>query len=195
VIQTTYNQQNFLKIGCTYNPESVKYAIESGIDLSFMFTKNDNPFNLACKYQPEACKYLLESKYVNSKMIIESVNGRTSIDDAYDMQPKALYYILQSKHFVNDMLNLEDDRGYKLMYRIKNVFPEVTDVKSISKVNVIEHDNELSMTSENACNVCYTFKPKVILIPCFHTLCVACSFRLHKCPQCRVHIDCRKIVY
>jgi ankyrin repeat protein len=191
VCNTVQNKENFLVIACMYQPDAVKYAIESSIDLTDLFDNlSKNPtLSIACRYQPEAVKYILESKYCNTDVVLKSIN------EAYECQPKALLYILKSKYMHNDYLNIEDDRGYRLIYRIRSVFDEVTTIKDLEKINLTKYHNELAKKSEPYCNICYTYKQVVLFIPCYHMSCISCAFKLRRCHICRKIIDGRQIIY
>lgn len=196
VIHTTYNKQNFLKIACTYNAESVKYALESQVDLSdLIHIANEPPFLLACRYQPDAVKYLLNSKYGSRTMITQKRNNeRMALLEAYDLQPKAFLYIIQSPLGGNDLLQIEDEKGYRLQYNIRNIFPD-TDCKDLHTINLLNYDNIIAKENEKTCDICYTYKPIVILMPCYHACCVGCAFKIKQCHLCRANITDRKVVY
>jgi len=194
VIHTSYNKEDFLKIACTYNSESVKHALESSIDLSEFINTKESPFILACRYQPDAVKYLLESKYGSKSMITQKINDRMAIFEAYDLQPKALLNIIQSQFGGDDLFQLEDEKGYRLKYNITHIFPDIP-VKDLHKINLVHYDNIPTKENEKACDICYTFKPIVILIPCHHMCCIGCAFKLEQCHLCRGTISERKVIY
>ena len=195
VINSLIDDNNFLSIACMYNSQAVKYAIESEVDLTVLFDKkyNNNPFLNACRYQPEAVKYILDSKYGSRQMILTKIDNRTYLDEAYDLQPKGMVYILKSKYGDIDLLNVEDERGYKLISRIKSVY-NVNTIDDISKISLTYHDNELATSKYKACNICLTFKQSVLFSPCHHMCCIGCSFKMKKCHQCRAIIEDRIVI-
>lgn len=197
VIHTMDNKSNFLSIACMYNPEAVKYILESDIDLTELFSinNNDKPLLNACRYQPEGFKYILDSKYATSKMLYEKINNRTCIDEAYDLQPKSLLYIAKSKFGSNDIIHVEDERGYKLIHRIRKNHPNFESIDDLNSINLIQHTNELANEVDKKCDICYTFKQVVILLPCYHMCCIGCAFKLSKCHQCRAMIENTKVLY
>ncbi|QKF93674.1 ankyrin repeat domain-containing protein with RINg finger domain [Fadolivirus algeromassiliense] len=197
VINSMENKSNFMNIACTYNAESVKYALESDCDLTDLMEcrGNEFPFLCACRYQPEAVNYILESKYATPKLIFEKINNRTCIDEAYDLQPKSLFYILKSKYANNTILQVEDERGYKLSSRIRKVFPNIETINDISSINLTQYTNEIASDNDKKCDICYNFKQVVILLPCYHMCCVGCAFKLNKCHQCRTIIEDRKVLF
>lgn len=196
VLNTISDKNNFLSLACTYNTESVKHSLQSPVDLTELFygRSTDPAFLNACRYQPEAVKYILESKYGNTKMILEKINGRTCVDEAYDLQPKSLLYLLQSKHGGNQLLNIEDERGYKLIHRIRKTFPEIITINDIAAINLTQYQSDIANSSEKKCDICYTFKQVVLLLPCYHMCCIGCAFKLSKCHQCRTIINNRKVL-
>lgn len=196
LLNTMDNNFSFLSIACMYNAESVKYILESGIDLKELFGYSDNsPLVNACRYQPEAVKYILDSKYATNNMLLERNGNRTCVDEAFDLQPKSLLYIMKSKFANANLLDLEDERGYKLLYRIKHNYPQFNSIADIQLINLTHYDNELANEHEKKCDICYTFKQNVLLLPCYHMCCVGCAFKLSKCHQCRSPINDKKVLY
>jgi hypothetical protein len=41
----------------------------------------------------------------------------------------------------------------------------------------------------NTCNICDTYKHKVIFTKCRHKVCIVCALRSDKCGNCRIKID------
>lgn len=192
VIETVSEKENFLTIACKYNHESVKYILETSRDLTTFFSGiyNNKPYLTACQHQPDAIKYLLESNYkCDDDCLKECIN------EAYECQPKALVYILQ-KYNDRNLLNIEDDRGYRLAHRLHQNYPNTT-IESISDINLTKYTNVMVNENDtsNACNICYTYKKVVLLTPCYHMTCISCAFKLKKCPLCRKLIEDKKVIY
>lgn len=189
------DKENFFNIACKYNAEVVKYAIESTHDLSD-YIKTGIPFYYACKYQPDAVKYILESVYGSRELIFKVVDERVCIDEAYEVQPKSFINILTSKYGSEDMLFHEDEKGYKLAYKITKVFDNVTTFSEIKNIKLATYDNIMvDNDNDECCSICYTYKPIVIFSPCLHMSCVGCAFKLRKCHKCRTKIDNRQVRY
>lgn len=194
---TVYEKETFLEIGCRENAESVKYSIDSTHDLSELFdekTYGKNILSIACKFQPDAVKYILESKYFYENLLILTTD-RTCLDDAYDFQPMALAFLINSDKIDEKYFNKEDVNGYKLLNKIKEVFPQVQILKDINKINLIFNRNEISEPNNKSCNICFTYKVSVVFLPCGHTCCISCGFKLKTCHTCRSVIDERKQIY
>jgi len=192
VIETVFEKENFLTIACKYNHESVKYILETNRDLTTFFTGiyNNKPYLTACQHQPEAIKYLLDSNYkCDNDCLTECIN------ESYECQPKALVYILQKCNDRN-LLNIEDDRGYRLAHRLHQVYPNTT-IETISNISLTHYTNVMvdEKDTANACNICYTYKKVVLLTPCYHMTCISCAFKLKKCPLCRNIIEDKKVIY
>ncbi|CAH6421187.1 RING-type and ankyrin repeat protein [uncultured virus] len=195
ILNLRYKNQNFMEIGCIYNSETIKYALESNVDLSYFFETNELMF-LAVKFQPQAVKYILESKYGNSSMLQVKKNSRTCIDEAFDFQPKSLYFLINSKFGTNEILNKEDETGYRLLHKIKKNYPDIKSLKDIKNINLVDHENSIANENEpNICNICYNYKMKVVFGPCCHTSCIGCAFKLHQCHQCREQIISKNVVF
>jgi hypothetical protein len=196
IIHTFHKKKNFLTIASKYSPIAVKYAIKSPIDLHELIycNSNETPFVNACRYQPDAVKSLLNSKYGSLSLILWKIDEKTCLDEAYDCQPKSLLNILKSK-FGNDLLNLEDDRGYRLIFKIKSIFSHVNKLEDVEKISLTHYHNQVTKEYKNQCEICCTYKKVVIFFPCLHMTCVGCAFKLKNCPKCRSVIDKRKIIF
>lgn len=199
ILYTLDNGENFIQIACMNSSDTIKWALETDYDFTEQLNPNiANPVILiAAKYQPNAVKYILESDYGSQQMITVRKNGRNCIDEAYDNQPKSLLHIVQSTHITEDILNEEDEIGYKLISKIRRNYPNVDAFTDIKNINLTEYDNELINNDDDpsACHICYTYKTKVIFSPCLHVACVGCAFKLRKCHQCRETINEKKPLY
>ena len=191
------NNLDFLRIGCIFNAEVVRYAIESKHDMRpFIENKGEPAIMLAAKHQPEAVKYLLNGKYGKKEMLTLRKNERSCIDDAFDFQPRALLHMIESKYCTEDVLKQEDDIGYKLIHKIRQAYSDVLDINDIKKINLIEFKNDLAEEEDqNVCKICYTYRNKIAFTPCFHLACVGCAFKLLKCHECRSLIEYKKNLY
>ncbi|ARF09694.1 RING finger domain protein [Indivirus ILV1] len=194
ILYSLDNNDNFFSVACKYNSDAVKYAIESSYDLTD-FINSGIPFYYACKYQPDAVKYILNSNYGSRELILRTVDERVCLDEAYEVQPKALVNILTSKHGSEDLLFHEDEKGYKISYKIAKVFEDVTTLQEIINIKLTSYDNILAEDGDESCNICYTYKPIVIFSPCLHMSCVGCAFKLKKCHKCRTIIENRQVKY
>ena len=198
IVSSVENKQNFLSIACRYNSEAVKYALESKWNLQeFLDDKTENfCFFIACRYQPDAVKYILDSNYGTKDLIYREIDGRTCLDEAFELQPKAFINILTSKHGGIDILNHEDEKGYKLYYKINRVFDDADSIEQIVNLKIASYTNIVVGDGEtHCCDICYTYKPIVIFQPCFHMSCIGCAFKLRKCHKCRALITDRRVLY
>ena len=141
-----------------------------------------------------AAKLILESKYFYEDILTLS-NNRTCIQDAYDFQPMALAFLVNSDKIDAKYLNEEDINGYRILSKIKEVFPEVQSLKDICKINLTSYCNELYEKVGLPCNICYLYKISVVFLPCGHTCCMGCGFKVKKCHMCRAPIDKRQLMY
>lgn len=196
LVKTLYEKNNFLTIAAKYNADAVKYALESNLDLYDLIYCNtdETPFLNGCRYNPEVVKYLLDSKYESLTLILTKVGEKTYLEEAYDNQPKALAYILKSK-YGELLVNLEDERGYRLAFKIKSIFSCFNSIKDIDNINLTHYDNELTEDHNLMCEICCTYKKKVLFYPCLHTICLGCSFKIKNCHKCRSQIEKKKIIY
>ena len=197
---------NYLEIGCMYNADSVKYAIESNVDLTALLYKKYNdegtPLMIAAKYQPEAVKYILESKYITPELLNIHKDDACCLDMAYEFQPKSLKYILKSKNVTDVFVDHENSIGYRLKNELHKNYPifDVNNVKDlrekISMIPLTKYNNKF-VKDDNPlkCTICLTFKKQIFFIPCGHMACVGCSFKLKNCPYCNKEIKERKIIF
>lgn len=197
IINTLHDKKNFVMLAAINNPDGIRYIIDSIHDFTDLFKLNEESILMvASRYQPDAVKHIIESKYCSKNYLLYKYNDRSCIDEAYDFQPKALGYILNSKYNQNDnLLDLEDERGYKLYYRIKTIYPFFSKSTDINKISLVDYNNEIAKKNDTFCNICYIFKPVVIFQPCFHMCCIGCAFKLKRCHQCRGDIIHRQVMY
>jgi len=191
------NQQNFVSIGCKYNSDVVKYAIESKYDITSQLSlnKKDPAIFLAAKYQPDAVKYILNSKYGITRMLKYKINDRTSLMEAYNFQPRSLLNIVNSRLYNESLSRQLDSSGSELIHKISKIYPDISTLKDIKNINLVHHDNvEANDDDIDICNICYIYKMKTVFIPCCHQACIGCSFKMYKCHQCRQIIKDKKIL-
>ena len=195
VLNTVYDKLNFIAIGCMYNAEVIKFAIESNIDITHMLITNTDmgcPMILATKFQPDAIKYILDSKYGSESLLKCYWNNVSILNISMKCQPMALKYIIESKYATRDYLRQQNrDTGYRFIDEINSIydrrFINVDDLKeNLKKLPLINIINEriIEKSNINECSICYTYKCKVFFVPCGHTVCVGCGFRLKQCPYC-----------
>nr|QBK88743.1 MAG: ankyrin repeat protein [Mimivirus LCMiAC01] len=195
---SSVDNMNFIMIGCMYNAESVKHAMDADINLEDQLTnysKEGPPLLLAAKYQPDALKYIMESKYCNDKLIRATKSGVGCIEIAFNFQPKSLRYIIESKHATDAFIEKEDSHGHKLSYKLSCIYPNIHSLKDIKEklkdISLTNHDNKLALEDSDSyedsdsCDICCTYKKRVYSNSCGHTMCVGCAFHIKKCPQCR----------
>lgn len=197
ILNALEERRDFIKIGCVYNAESIKNALEAGVELDRYFTRNDREpaIILACRYQPEAVKYILESKYGTLEMLEIEREERCCMDEAFDYQPKALRYIIESEKSTEEYLNRQDNiSGYRLWNKLHRVY-NLSNLKNIAECEMTKYDNVATEEEEKLCEICLTYEKKVFFVPCGHITCVGCAFKLKKCHICRELIEKRSIIY
>jgi hypothetical protein len=191
---------NFIGTACKFNPESLKYALNSEVDLSTFFdlSVTNHPIFIAAKYQPDAVKYILDSKYaIPEFFIIHKDQSSTCIDIAFDFQPKSLWNMINSKSMPTNLLNLiiDEESGYAMLQKISHIYPEVINVQDINKISLTKYDNIVGKEeSDSNCIMCCEFK-KSIIFACGHLCCVGCAFKLKDCHNCRERIVKKTYLY
>lgn len=189
-----HKKENVLSIACRHNPEAVKILIESKYDLNELID-DYNQLKIACIYQPIALKYILESKYYTFEMLDKNDIIIKLIEDAYDNQPMSLKILMKCPLLKDqNLLDIEDYKGYKLKFRINKIFPEFNAEEDIEKIKICDFFNEVANENEKKCDICYNYKPKVLFPNCFHFCCLSCSFKINNCHICRKYINNRIII-
>jgi len=196
VLNARYKDKTFIHYGSEYNYRSVVVALEMKYqDIKELFEMGtDTPVLLASKYQPKLIEYLLQN---NVELIINEIkrSGRKILDYGYNYQPVILKYLIESNKFLINFLDSEDEVGYRLSNKLNRIFG-ISSLDNIGKVPLINHENiKINKYSDMTCNICYSYKSQVIFLPCFHSCCIGCSFKLCKCHHCRATIEDRKIPY
>ena len=121
----------------------------------------------------------------NDKYIQETEEIIGGFEKIIDVQPASWYYLQQyynSRHTYKLKLDL-DSHWYGYNYKhhmtsdnIKNVTHYILDKQEIGYNN-------------NTCNICDTYKHKVIFTKCRHKVCIVCALRTDKCGNCRIKIN------
>jgi hypothetical protein len=199
VLHTLDDKLDFVKIASIHNPKSLKYILDSNIDvLPFLENKCAEPtIILAARHQPEGLKYILDSKYCTKSMFETAIDDdRTILDEGYEFQPKSLKYIVNSKFATVDFLNRQDFKGYRLLIKIQQVYNNVRTYEDIENIPIINMLNiAVDMKDPLVCIICYTNKINIVFYPCRHIACGSCAFKLKHCPQCRVEIEEKMCIY
>ncbi len=198
VVHSQEDKKDFIEIACMYNAESVKCAIDSKYDLSEHINDHDaTAMILAAKYQPDAVKYILESKYVTAEVFKYRKDKRNCVDEAFDFQPRALLYMINSKLATPELLNQPDAIGYRLIHKLQQIYPELTNLKNVKDNRLVDYTNTANFEEYDAttCNICCAYKTRVAFSPCFHTACIGCAFKLKDCHLCRMHVDKKNVIY
>ena len=110
--------------------------------------------------------------------VTDRISSGSCMIDSLSVQPKSCIQIIKSlpgimvpdlvKQYFNDAslshLTLFDKKYPLLKYK-----------------NEISSDNN----QNRLCPVCSLYKTKVIFIPCEHTFCIHCSYKINTCAVCR----------
>lgn len=189
---------NYLQIACKYNYHSVVELLKLCPQLHLRNALNeeniDNPkipfnaFVLAIMYEPEIVELLINSTTnIIDDSFINSTNkllNRNCILFALETQIASATYILKSPLFKNFLIdNVVGSLQTKYMITISKVQPDNP---------LLKHRDALcNMEDIEACSVCWSHKNCIVLSPCSHKTCVACSLKINVCPQCRSPIEKR----
>jgi len=126
---------------------------------------------------------------------IKYKKSSSSIEEAFDFQPKALKYLVESKHATMEIINREDHIGYRLFDKLRRLYSDLDKLENISSLKLTQYNNDLvTEDNQSVCRICYTYLTKIVF-DCYHTACVGCAFKLKECHQCRKEIKEKNIMF
>jgi hypothetical protein len=167
LMNTFYENSEFITspflIACKYQPDAVKYILDSEYCSTKLLESEFNNMNsaeIAFRYQPSALLHIIKSKYCTKQILNKS-------DD--------IGYTIISKLKQVDLriCDLDPDK-------LEEMFP------------IMKCKNESVDSNDPAiCPICYEFKKNILFASCYHQTCVGCSLRSHKCHICRKQISTR----
>ena len=189
------NGCNFLQIATQYNIYSLKILLELKNDIKEYFiekiTYNDmeqNCITIAALYNQNNILPILNYKFCDTDYITKLliVGNEHFYSIIIRNQPSSLLILKQHNHFKHVNPACIGD------YNLTTVLGKINN-KIFNRFNEIEDD-----TNNNICSICYTYKIKILLNSCSHTLCIACSLILSlqnsPCPICRTPFTTEKMI-
>ena len=150
-----------------------------------LYTANfeHNILSIALFNNPESVQVLLG--FINNiKYLEETDNLIGGFEKIIDVQPASWYYLQQYCNTHKYKLKLDlDTHWYGYNYKQK---------MTQDKIKVTTHyilDKQEIGNKNNTCNICDTYKHKVIFTKCRHKVCIVCALRSDKCGNCRIKIN------
>jgi hypothetical protein len=158
-IKTDVDEYNLLGLALINNPESVQVILN--------LTSCDNV-------------YIKETEDLLKDISNENISGFQQI---IDIQPASWYYLQQSLKHKNYQLKLDTDSHW-YGYNYKRKMTE----KNINQVTHYILDKQELPEKNDMCDICETYKRKVVFTKCRHKVCIVCALRSEKCGNCRINI-------
>jgi hypothetical protein len=183
---------NILHIGALYSNEALKTLFTMNKKYLNQLMKeiiiiNDNKYNLlkiALFNNPESVQVILNYVGCDESYLSYTESLIEKYENVINIQPASWYYLLQSKKLSDSQLKLNtDEHWYGYVY--KNKFKKDT-IKTIC--HYILDKQELPTQTSECCDICSTYKRKVIFTKCRHKVCITCAFRTDKCGTCRLKL-------
>jgi len=199
ILEFSEGSHDVMQVSCRYNGESMKYILkayeEAKYEKIFKEYEKDNPIILAAKFQPSAIKYILDSKYASQGLFDIREDDKNCIDYAFDNQPQGLIYMIESRHSTPEILNREDHVGYRLLDKLKRVYPNIVSFDNLKEIKLTRYPSICGDTEDyDICKICYIFKTN-ITFDCGHNSCPSCAFKLKNCHICRHGIQHKNIIF
>lgn len=143
-----------------------------------------NLLTIAMFNNPESVQIILGYNGCDNKYIKDTEDSLEGFEKIIDIQPASWYYLQQSMKSRNYKLKL-DLESHWYGYTYKRYFIE----ENIKKITHYILDKQELGDKTNTCNICDTYKRKVVFTKCRHKVCITCAVHSDKCATCRIHID------
>jgi hypothetical protein len=183
---------NILQISAIYNVDCLRYLMKNinrKRTLHMMKEKiklNEKYFNLltiAICNNPESVQEIISNVLCDDKYIEESDIFSGNFEEVADIQPGSFYY-LQSSPKTRKKIKLNMDYHY-YGYNYKRKLTE----ENIKKITHYILDKQELGTKNNICEICMSYKQKVVLTKCHHKICIVCALKTKNCQICRRECD------
>jgi ribosomal protein S17E len=143
-----------------------------------------NLLTIAMFNNPESVQIINGYNGCDYRYIKDTDDSLDGFEKIIDIQPASWYYLQQSMKLRNYKLKL-DLESHWYGYNYKRYFME----ENIKKITHYILDKQELGDKTNTCNICDTYKRKVVFTKCRHKVCITCAVHSDKCATCRIHID------
>jgi hypothetical protein len=176
--------ETLLKVDQKLSNSILKYKVK--IDNKYM-----NLLSLALMNNPESVQVILRLKSCDNAFIKETEDSLENLSSTncvgfqkiIDIQPASWYYLQQSLKIKNYNLCLDTDSHW-YGYNYKRKMTEA----NIGQVSHYILDKQELPDKNNICDICETYKRKVVFTNCRHKVCIVCAIRTDKCGNCRINV-------
>jgi hypothetical protein len=143
-----------------------------------------NLLTIALFNNPESVQKLLSYNLCDNVYIKNTEQMIEGFEKIIEIQPASWYYLQQNlkNRSYPVKLNLEE-HWYGYNYK-RNLTPE-----NIKNVTHYILDKQEVGDKTNMCEICDTFKRKVVFTKCRHKVCITCAVHSDKCGNCRVKLS------
>ena len=139
-----------------------------------------NLLSLVIFNNPESIQPILNQTQCDNDYLKFTEDKFGGFEKVIDVQPSSWYYLQNSLKIRNYKLKLSvEDHWYGYNYKRK-----MTEA-NIGKVTHYILDKQELPENNNVCNICDTYKRKVVFTNCRHKVCIVCAVHSDKCGICR----------
>lgn len=143
-----------------------------------------NLLSVALFNNPESVQIILSYNLCDNDYIKQTDDLLNGFESVIDVQPSSWYYLQNGLKIKNYKLKL-DTEAHWYGYNYKRNFND-TNIKKIT--HYILDKQEISNKKET-CDICETYKRKIVFTKCRHKVCIVCAIHSDKCGNCRVKLD------
>ena len=183
---------NILYIACIKNHILLDILLRSDKRITHKLIKEKlstnnfehNILSIALFNNPESVQVILGFIGNDTKFIKETDEMIGGFEKVIDVQPASWYYLQQYCNIHNYRLRIDLDShwyGYNYKRKMTN--------EHIKKLTHYILDKQEICNKNNTCNICDTYKSKIVFTKCRHKVCIVCAIRSDKCGTCRNHIS------
>ena len=139
-----------------------------------------NLLSLVIFNNPESIQPILNQSLCDGDYIKITEDKFGGFEKVIDVQPASWYYLQNSLKIRDYKLKLSvDDHWYGYNYKRK-----MTEA-NIGKVTHYILDKQELPDNNTVCNICDTYKRKIVFSNCRHKVCIVCAIHSDKCGTCR----------
>jgi len=179
---------NLIQFACIIDHNVLEILLKTNQKLANSVLKykvnNYNLLSLALMNNPESVQVVLRLKSCDNAYIKETETMLGGFQKIIDIQPSSWYYLQQSLKVRNYILQLDTDSHW-YGYNYKRKMTEA----NIGQVSHYILDKQELSDKLNMCDICETYKRKVVFTSCRHKVCIVCALRSDKCGNCRIGIS------
>jgi hypothetical protein len=144
---------------------------------------NHNILHVALFNNPESIQIILNLDMFNTAKLKETEEAMGGFEKVIEIQPASWYYLQESlKNYPLKMNTDEHWYGYTYKTNFKK-----ENIKKIT--HYILGTQEVTKNRNNICDICDTYKRKVVFTKCRHKVCIVCAVHSDKCGTCRQHLN------